>query len=828
MFRLALICLLVSVIIRVEAQPGSSTPSAVSTYTYYHPQQDKESWQRLYLLLSSTFINVANEGQVDLDSALFKASHSLGLSRFSLLAEGFGDAELFKHSEWIDRKDPAAGIRQLSEASGRKRVQVLLLLGSYYAFQRNSYTYYRDSVEHFLQQAITESKKLNEPGLGRQALCLLGKIYLQVNDTKGDSLYAQLTSQCKAAGDKQTEAKALVYRSRYTAPTATTFPRKINDTRAAADIYHSIGNTEGEINALTDAGYLFTASGQLQTALEVFEQAYHLAESIQFPYIHYNAQTLSMVNTFLGKFGEPLRYTLEMIRVSENCRDSIGWGYFHSHLGLMLSSEGREDESFEVNQKAIGYFIRQRNPTVYNQLIQVVYRMSKNGKSKEALEMLKNTSKLVAQPETLADQFTFHYAFAYAYLYNNQLEKVEWHLAKMDSLETLSEAVRPPFRRTDIDELTGFLLMRKGEYRKARKILDSHLQAPRTRLRSLIADLDLYRTLITIDSILGDDPAAVAHYKKYVALLDANFKVTKIRQAEELQVLYQTQEKESQISSLTQQATLQKERSEKAALLRNITIAGIITAVIIAVLLYRQNRLKQKSNKMISLKNEQLQDLVDDKEWLLKEIHHRVKNNLQIVISLLNSQSVYIDNRDARTAIDDSQRRMQAMALIHQKLYLSENMSCIAMQDYINELVSYVQESFDTGNRIVFDQEIEPLDLDVSQAIPLGLIINECIVNVMKYAFPGNRAGIVRLRLHGDGDGHLLLQIADNGVGLPVGIDISRHNSLGFDLMRGLAKQLGGVLTFESNNGLQIMVRFRKADIARLETSTLNEAIPMQ
>jgi len=402
---------------------------------------------------------------------------------------------------------------------------------------------------------------------------------------------------------------------------------------------------------------------------------------------------------------------------------------------------------------------------------------------------------------------------------------VEWHLAKMDSVESLSEAIRPPFRRIDIDELTGFLLMRKGEHQKARKILDDHLLAPRTRIRSLIADLEIYRTLLEIDSILGDNKAAVAHYKKYVAVLDSNFKVAKIRQAEELQVLYQIQEKENQISALTQQATLEKERSAQAALLRNLTIAGIIAAIIIAVLLYRQNRLKQKSNKSISRKNEQLQDLVDDKEWLLKEIHHRVKNNLQIVISLLNSQSVYIDNRDARTAINDSQRRMQAMALIHQKLYLSDNMSSIAMQDYINELVSYVQESFDTGNRIVFEQDIEPLNLDVSQAIPLGLIVNECIVNVMKYAFPDNRAGIVRLTLYRDTDDQLVLQIADNGIGLPAGIDISRHNSLGFDLMRGLAKQLNGVLTYKSNNGLHIMLRFRKADVERLEHTT-NEAIP--
>ncbi|HEY8897412.1 MAG TPA: sensor histidine kinase [Niastella sp.] len=815
MFRVVPVYLLVGLLMFVKSPAQNAVQSAIPAYSYYPPQQDKQSWQRLYLLLSSTFINVVNEGQVDLDRSLLMASRSLGLSRFSILAEGIDAPELFAQSQWIDRHDPGHGMRLLSKATGKKRLQLLILLGSWYAFEPEGYSRYRDSVEYFLTRAIAESRLLKEERLGRQALCLLGKIYAQLNDNRKDSVFTSLLNQCRQAGDKETEARALVYRSRYTPPMAATLLQKTSDTQQAADIYHSIGNTEGAINALTDAGYLTTITGQLQPAQAIFRKALHLVDSIQFPYTHYNAQTLSMISTFQGRFGEPLRYTLQMIKVAENCRDSIGWGYFYSNLALMLKSEGREQESFDMTQKAIKRFVIDRNPTVYNMLIDVICKMGEEGRAKEAQELLLNMSKNVNAPVTFTDLFFYNNAFVYCYLNLNRLDLAEMHVRKMDSLETLAEKIRGPLRRSAIDELYGQIFMKRGQYAKAKANFEKHFTTPSMAMRTLAGDLNIYRRLLTIDSVLGDNKAAIAHFKQYTQLLDSSFRVTKVRQAEELQVMYQMQEKENQIASLTQQARLEKANSRQAALQKNVTIAGIIAAMVIAALLYRQNRLKQKNNEVTTRKNEQLQELLNvqdglikDKEWLLKEIHHRVKNNLQIVMSLLNSQSVYINNDAALTAIHDSERRVQAMALIHQKLYQSENISTIAMPEYIDELVSYVHDSFDAGNRIVFQQTIAPLNLDVSQAIPLGLIINEGIVNAIKYAFPNEQKGVVHINLGYDGTDHLLLEISDNGIGLPAGMNIKQLSSIGLDMMQGLTKQLNGTFKIDSNNGLHIKIRF--------------------
>jgi two-component system, sensor histidine kinase PdtaS len=470
--------------------------------------------------------------------------------------------------------------------------------------------------------------------------------------------------------------------------------------------------------------------------------------------------------------------------------------------------EGRTKESFEWSQKSVKRFVAERNTSVYRILGGLVNYMHDQGRTQEALDIALEISKKVGIPTTFSDQFSYHTVFADCYINLKLLDQAEMHINKLDELETKAEAIRGPMRRSEVDGEFAYLFMARKQYKKARDFFNKRFASPTLMDTHLASSLEAYGQMIIIDSVLGDHIAAVAHYKKYTELRDSSFRIAKIRQAEELQVIYQMKEKEIKISSLTQQAALEKANSGKAALVRNLTIAGIVAVLIIAALLYRQSRLRKINNKVITAKNGQLQQLLADKEWLLKEVHHRVKNNLQIIMSLLDSQSEYINNDAALAAIEDNMRRVHAMALIHQKLYQSDDLATIYMPEYINELVIYAHDSFDTYDQIKFEQAIEPLDLDVSQAIPMGLIINECIVNAIKYAFPQGRKGIVRISFYQDGADHLVLNISDNGTGLPVGFNIKAHTSLGLDLMQGLARQLNGSFHFENNNGLHITIRF--------------------
>ena len=200
---------------------------------------------------------------------------------------------------------------------------------------------------------------------------------------------------------------------------------------------------------------------------------------------------------------------------------------------------------------------------------------------------------------------------------------------------------------------------------------------------------------------------------------------------------------------------------------------------------------------------------LNEKDWLLKEVHHRVKNNLQIVMSLLSTQSAYLQNNDAIEAIRESRNRVQSISLIHQKLYSGSNVASIDMPAYVADLIGYLRDGFDTATQgIRFEQLVEPIKIDLAQAVPLGLILNEAITNAIKYAFP-KKDGHVIVGLQTLEHDTVLLTISDNGKGLPEDFDIKTSSSLGMEMMKALSKQLGGTFEIKSKSGTTITIEFQ-------------------
>jgi two-component sensor histidine kinase len=200
-------------------------------------------------------------------------------------------------------------------------------------------------------------------------------------------------------------------------------------------------------------------------------------------------------------------------------------------------------------------------------------------------------------------------------------------------------------------------------------------------------------------------------------------------------------------------------------------------------------------------RNQQLQA---EKDWLVKELHHRVKNNLQIVMSLLNTQSHYLDNEKAQAAIGQSRNRMYALSLIHQRLYQPDNLEQIDMNRYIPDLVQYLSDSFPGRRQIAFHLDIDPAPLDVAIAVPVGLILNESISNSLQWAFPGDRPGVVHIILRQQQG--LYLEIADDGIGLPPDHESRRQQSMGIQLMETLVQQLEGAITITGENGTRVSI----------------------
>ncbi|HIG56155.1 MAG TPA: PAS domain S-box protein [Candidatus Latescibacteria bacterium] len=198
-----------------------------------------------------------------------------------------------------------------------------------------------------------------------------------------------------------------------------------------------------------------------------------------------------------------------------------------------------------------------------------------------------------------------------------------------------------------------------------------------------------------------------------------------------------------------------------------------------------------------------------EKELLLKEIHHRVKNNMQVVSSLLDLQASQLDDPVVLDMFRDAQNRVRTMVLVHEKLYQTDNLARIDMADYIAELVTDLMDSYEReANSVDLTIDVEQVALDVDLAVPCGLILNELVSNAFKHGFPVGRKGEVRIVLKGDADGELVLKVADDGAGMSADLDLAKTKSLGLKLVQVLVVQIRGRLEVQREGGCAFVIHF--------------------
>jgi len=239
-----------------------------------------------------------------------------------------------------------------------------------------------------------------------------------------------------------------------------------------------------------------------------------------------------------------------------------------------------------------------------------------------------------------------------------------------------------------------------------------------------------------------------------------------------------------------------------------ITLLIIFGVFFLLIKSRNQKLLKVKQDELLS-KDVTLEQLLKENEWLIRELHHRVKNNLQIVTSLLHSQSSYLKDDAAINAIMESQHRIQAMSLIHKKLYQPDSLATVFMPDYIAELVSYLMDSFNSKDIISCDLQIDEIRLQMVHAVPVGLILNEILTNALKFAFPFSEHDCITLKFFSSSPNEICLEVQDNGRGLPEGFSADDRSSFGMLLIKGLTDQLDGVFSIENSSGTTIKLSFR-------------------
>ena len=208
---------------------------------------------------------------------------------------------------------------------------------------------------------------------------------------------------------------------------------------------------------------------------------------------------------------------------------------------------------------------------------------------------------------------------------------------------------------------------------------------------------------------------------------------------------------------------------------------------------------------------EEIRVALREKEVLLREIHHRVKNNMQVISSLFNLQAGHTLNEEGRAILKEAQARIHAMSLVHEKLYQSGNLSRIDLGGYINNLAFHLVHFYRSQPGLVrLETDFEDATLDIASAIPCGLLLNELISNALKHAFPENRAGVVRIGLKHETGGLIELRVADDGVGFPENLNFRKAESLGLQIVNLLVGQLGGTIELDRTNGTAFTVAFRE------------------
>lgn len=351
----------------------------------------------------------------------------------------------------------------------------------------------------------------------------------------------------------------------------------------------------------------------------------------------------------------------------------------------------------------------------------------------------------------------------------------------------------------------------------AKNCIDKVFELAKDSLQEIVDNENLivvYKNASDIYKKTGDYEKAFFYVDKYVNAIEGKHQLLTEQKVAQLQAEFNDKEDEVEIQELKIKEQIKNIEAEKQ---KNKFFMVALALIVISSILFfvarrniaikKRNLILDEHNEEINKKNGLLSKALFEKEILIKEIHHRVKNNLQLVMSLLNIQSRKSSHPDVAEFMKKGQERITSMALIHQNLYQTENVSEVDFEQYLKELVESVTSSYgESIKNIDIKIDISKVFLDIQSAIPLGLIVNELICNALKYAFPNQRKGEVLIWAKQSDDKKVELIFKDNGIG-DMETSVSK-DSIGLKLVELLTQQLNGLLQKKNNNGLEYKIIF--------------------
>jgi len=500
------------------------------------------------------------------------------------------------------------------------------------------------------------------------------------------------------------------------------------------------------------------------------------------------------------EYGTATELSYEALKLFEETNNQKGIARCYAHIGDLLFYENNYNDGISWCNKAIAI----QKPLDVKEDLALSYRYKANNQLfsgadlNDALTSINNSIDLYRELgeygiPMMASLNWRGNIYKYMDLYDEAIADYDANL-KMSKQLGLERYLYPSLANI------GHVYLMQGNYEAA---LPYNLEAIEImkktgRIRSLWEN---YMHVSNIYESLGDYKMAL-DYNKLYAEAYVQLKDNAIVALESgAQAKYETGRKNATIYFQNE-----KIAQQQRAKVLYIVLAGLLAFILFGLFYYYQKR--RKRNEQLLALNSELDSKNKQNELLLKEIHHRVKNNLELVKSLIALQSAQLEDSATKDAMIASQNRVQSMGIIHQKLYQGENLGSIDMKDYFINLGDGILDTFDADEKVKIECAMDQLELDVDTAVPIGLIVNELLTNALKYAFPDGSQGKIEISLSRSNPETLTLKIADNGIGKTGGVSPT-GTGFGTQLIQLLTQQLNGKMQEINDNGTAVIFQFK-------------------
>lgn len=572
---------------------------------------------------------------------------------------------------------------------------------------------------------------------------------------------------------------------------------KTNDTKAMASSYNNLAS-------------VFDYSGYFDSSFVYYAKALKIRKNGGDKNGEANIlNNIGISFYFQGNFNEALKYYMKAAGIREQLKDTLGYAQSLNNIGIIYRNTGDLKNAIDTYKKSLQVKTALKDDDgIYMSCTNLIVAFQGIKEYDSAFYYANKALKIGQQKKEST--------YIAAILGNKA--SIYKDLAQYDkSIEQLNEALEM-YKNTDNQQDEVLMISMLADVYFLKKDFDKALSHYE---KGLEMSRQLQRTEITLTYLLNISNTytslkkfekALTFQTEYIALKDSMNNAENKKQLNQLKTKFETEIREKEIVQAKTAQNLSSLQLEKNAKdLRNLVILAITLLVLIGIVLYFFLQ-KRKANKKISEQSRKIEIALAEKETLLKEIHHRVKNNLQIISGLLELQESLHQDPGTHKIIEEAQSRIKSMAITHEMLYQNADLSAIDFQEYVVRLVDSVEKS-SSGQELSIQKviNIKNVSFSIDTIIPIGLILNELLTNSYKYAFKKDRANKLFISIEKK-ENIWVLSCGDNGMGLPEQVsNVLKQKTFGLRLVGMLLRQLKGSYTYTFENGAFFVLSFKEA-----------------